>query len=107
MTRGRVVDKGGKKGDWIIRDPAVAAAAAKCWLARFQGVIIIDGSYHPETCSMCEYDVDSLLAAIREFNAWSGIMPGKDPVPMRAEVEGFLTLPREEQARAVRAVQYE
>lgn len=92
----------------VIRDPAVASAAAKCWLARFQGVIYIDpGSYHPERCSLCEYDMDYLMAMLREFLAWSGLKPGKDPVPLRAEVEGFLTLPATEQARAVRAVQYE
>lgn len=108
MSRGRVVIKEpGTRISQVIRDPAVASAAAKCWLARFQGIIIIEGAFHPETCSLCEYDMDDLLAAIKEFLKWSGISPGKDPVPMRAEVEGFLTLPREEQARAVRAVQYE
>ena len=92
----------------VIRDPAVASAAAKCWLARFQGdESLIGGSYHPGPCSLCGYDLDYLMAAIKEFLAWSGLQPGKDPVPLRAEVEGFLTLPREEQARAVRAVQYE
>lgn len=108
MARGRVREaaSGGIKGTEVIRDPAVASAAAKCWLARFQGMVIIDGSYHPEPCSLCEYDMDYLIGAVREFLAWSGHQPGKDPVPLRQEVEGFLTLPREEQARAVRAIQY-
>jgi hypothetical protein len=95
----------------VIRDPAVAVAAGKCWLSRWGdlkiGVEITSDSFHPKECVFCAYDMRFLVESIDEFMDWSGLRPTKDPTPLRAEVEGFLTLSPEEQARAVWDVQYE
>ena len=95
----------------VIRDPAVAIACGKCWLSRWGalkiGIEIPADSFHPKPCNFCDYDMGYLVEAIDEFLEWSGLRIGKDPKPLRAEVEGFLTLPADEQARAVTLVQYE
>jgi hypothetical protein len=97
-----------------IRDPAIAVAAAKCWLARWNGgrgarvAGLNMTTFHPEECGFCEYPVDRLMASIEHFVAWSGldedVLPG-DPMPLRDQVESFLSLPRQEQARLVTKAQ--
>jgi len=105
MTRGRVS---------VIRDPAIASAAAKCWLARWHkgsgartiGIPIT--SFHPQDCGFCEYPTDKLIESVDEFVKWSGLKPPtsiSEPVAMRESVEMFLTLPAHEQKRLVEKAQ--
>jgi hypothetical protein len=105
MTRGRVS---------VIRDPAIASAAAKCWLARWHkgagakmaGISI--SSFHPQDCGFCEYPTDKLIESVDEFVEWAGLKPPTsvgEPVAMRESVEMFLTLPRHEQSRLVQKAQ--
>jgi hypothetical protein len=115
-ARGRVeAPPVGKVGgpDTFIRDPAFAAAAAKCFLTRRFGRsvagIIAD---HPGECVFCEYDLDYLAGRLDEFNEWAGLKgetnhDPNDPLvrPLRADVEGFMMLPRDEQLNLVRAAQ--
>lgn len=97
MSRGR---------EGVIRDPSNAIAAAKCWLSRWRSIALIgikSESIHPGECGWCEYEPDFLIDAVREFGSWSGSTG--EGVPLRPEVEAFLTLPYEEQAVQVRRAQ--
>ena len=105
MTRGRVS---------VIRDPAIASAAAKCWLARWhkgQGMRVMGipiTSFHPQDCGFCEYPVDKLIESVDEFVKWAGLKPPEtigEPVAMRESVEMFLMLPASEQNRLVQKAQ--
>jgi hypothetical protein len=98
----------------VIRDPAIASAAAKCWLARWHkgtgarlvGIPIT--SFHPQDCGFCEYPADRLVESIGEFIEWAGLKPPTsigEPTAMRGEVEMFLTLPSHEQKRLVEKAQ--
>jgi hypothetical protein len=101
------------KDDAVIRDPAFAAAAGKCWLARMMGgkvgSVVAD---HPEECSFCEFDPEYLIDRIEEFLRWAGldavdeIKRGEPEVrPLRATVEAFQMMGAEEQRRLVRKAQ--
>lgn len=105
MSRGRVS---------VIRDPAIAVAAAKCWLARWHkgggakmvGVPV--NSFHPADCGFCEYPTDRLIAAVSEFREWAGLEPPEfmdQPIAVRDTVETFLGLPSHEQKRLVMKAQ--
>jgi len=105
VTRGRVS---------VIRDPAIASAAAKCWLARWykgkgmKAIGIPITSFHPQDCGFCEYPVDKLIESVDEFVKWAGLKPQTaidEPVAMRESVEMFLTLPSHEQSRLVQKAQ--
>lgn len=102
MSRGRVS---------VIRDPAIAVAAAKCHLARWkmgQVLGIATNAFHPEECGFCDYPADRLAEAITEFANWAGLYQTKksdEPLPVRDDVERFLMLPREEQHRLVEKAQ--
>jgi hypothetical protein len=96
----------------VIRDPAHAAAAAKCWLFRKMGKIGPISPNHPEPCAWCEFDLDYILEKIAEFNEWAGFedidrFDVGDPLvrPIRPSVENFMQLPRPEQGRLVRVAQ--
>lgn len=104
------------RGVAAVRDPAVAIAGAKCWLARWNGgegaraAGLQVASFHPRPCEFCQVSTDGLIRMIEEFLVWSGITPperftDETITPLRAEVEGFLTLPTEEQERLVAEAQ--
>lgn len=96
MSRGRVS---------VIRDPAIAVAAAKCHLARWHDMKgILPNGFHPEDCGFCDYPADRLAEAVVEFSNWAGLHQTKtsdETVAVRVDVERFLSLPREEQSRLV------
>jgi hypothetical protein len=54
-------------------------------------------SYHPNECRFCEWTDSEITAALADFNEWAGIKTTKYP----PEVEAFLMLSAEEQARLV------
>lgn len=100
----------------ILRDPAAAIAAAKCWLARwndgagarFAGLQV--ATFHPRACDYCSAPPEALIDLIENFLVWSGIQPperftDEGLTPLRADVEGFLTLPQEEQEKLVQEAQ--
>jgi hypothetical protein len=100
------------RGRSVIRDPAVAIAASKCWLASMMnkagalpGVPPLD-SFHPAECTFCDFDRDGIIQALEEFAAWAGISKDEE-TPMRAEIERFLTLPGYQQSAFVRRAQGE
>lgn len=105
MNRGRVAE---------IRDPAVAIAAGKCWMARWRkgGMFLITGvpinSFHPAPCGFCEYPPDKLAGALEEFVDWARLKAPRtmgETTELRAEIEMFQTLPKEEQQRLVERAQ--
>ena len=90
-----------------IRDPAIAVAAAKCWLARWgnlDGVPV--GSYHPREYGFCEYPEKRLIDAVAGFIAWAD-PPAEmgEPVALQSSVEAFLALSRQEQSVLVQKAQ--
>ena len=98
-----------------IRDPAIATAAAKCWLSRWQGgkamkrmVGVPTDSFHPTDCGFCDYPPERLIEAVSEFVEWGGLLPERfmtDPIVVRESIEMFLTLPSHEQLRLVQKAQ--
>lgn len=85
----------------VIRDPAVAVAAAKCWLAsRGGGGLLPVDSFHPKECTFCEFDRDGIIEAVTEFVAWAGIATDEER-PLRGAVEAFMTINPEAQSRQV------
>lgn len=92
----------------VIRDPAVAIAAGKCWIARWGSRKILGGlpvdSFHPEDCAFCDLDPTYLIEAIDEFMNWSGLRDGDD-AELERPVEAFLQLNAEAQASVVREAQ--
>lgn len=97
----------------LIRDPAYAVAAAKCWLSRTRQKF---GAHHPEECSMCDIPAGDLIASLTEFATWSGLNYREntydpyDPVTteLREEVERWVRLPqREQRARVMKAQGYD
>jgi hypothetical protein len=100
----------------VIRDPAVAIAAAKCWMARWQGKRSFSSiaampdlnKAHPDECGFCEYPPDYLMQALEEFVEWAGFKSSDTNLELaqvRTEIEAFTTLPPEMQAEAVRRAQ--
>jgi len=92
----------------VIRDPANAAAAAKCWLGRTKGPLGL-GAFHPEECDFCHEEPAILIRALHEFADWSGLnwrSERYDPAApnwtqLRPEIAEFTRLPREQQAKLV------
>ncbi len=63
--------------DAVIRDPAFAAAAGKCWLARMMGGRVGNVvAAHPTECAWCEFPPEYLIDRISEFLHWAGAEPG-------------------------------
>lgn len=101
------------KDDSVIRDPAFAAAAGKCWIARMMGGRVGSAlADHPEECAFCEFPPEYLVGRIEEFMHWAGLnpvdefKPGEPMVrPLRSSVEVFQMLPTAEQQRLVRRAQ--
>jgi hypothetical protein len=101
------------KDDVIIRDPAFAAAAGKCWLSRMMGGRVGSAvADHPLECSFCKFDLDYLCDRIEEFLHWAGMeridehRPGEPTVyPVRTEIESFMMQTKTEQERLVRKAQ--
>jgi hypothetical protein len=101
VSRGRVS---------VIRDPAIAVAAAKCWMARWNGgrsakmVGLTVNSFHPAECGFCDFPAERLIEAVDEFNTWAGLKPPRfigESSAVRDTVETFLSLPVHEQKRLV------
>lgn len=93
------------RGKFLLRNPADAIAAAKCWLAtwagRAPGVGDVE-SFHPTECSFCELPRDLLVQALEEFKNWAHISDDIDEgTPLRLEMETWLALPDAEQRRQV------
>lgn len=94
-----------------IRDPAIAIAASKCYLARTTAHLIMGtaiNSFHPKPCSFCDLETERLAGLLNEYMGWSGLRPARtadDVIPIRPEVERFEMLPREEQRRLVTKAQ--
>lgn len=96
----------------VLRDPATAIAAAKCFLSRTQNRLSL-GAFHSEECDFCETSLDVLIRALEEFGTWSGISYREtryDPLnpalrAWRPEIESFAQLPREEQLKMVEVAQ--
>lgn len=104
MSRGQVTTKA------VLRDPATAIAAGKCVLSRWHRgkaatlVGISVSSFHPSECGFCEYPIEQLMEALREFNGWAGLVEPStldEPRPVRQEVEMFLSLPDKDQQTLV------
>ena len=100
--------------DAVIRDPAHAVAASKCWISRRWGGPLAQSAVaeHTEECAWCEFDPDYIIAKIEEFLEWAGLtrmdrLDSGDPLvrPLRAPVEGFMILSADEQRRLVRDAQ--
>lgn len=90
-----------------IRDPAVAIAVAKCWLASEYGRSLPGipvTAFHPEECPFCEFDRDGMMEALEEFVAWSGISSDEE-TPLRLQIESWMTLPAEVQRQHVQRAQ--
>lgn len=112
MTREKRTER--KMDDSVIRDPAHAIAAGKCWIARRWGGLLAESAIadHPTDCAWCEFEPDYIIEKIEEFQEWAGLTRSDtvdtgDPLvrPLRASVEGFAMLPVEEQRRLVRDAQ--
>lgn len=91
----------------LLRDPAMAAAIAKCLIARLEPKSRITAQAHPMQCRWCKYPFVKLGEALDEFNQWAGWLgldqpPGnQDPdwPTLEPMVEAFMRLPYEEQIR--------
>lgn len=92
-----------------IRDPEVAIAAAKCWLARWGGSVLDHipvAAHHPRPCGFCEYPSDKLIDLVAEFMAWADPpTPMGEPSALRPELEAFLALSQRQQRRLVNKAQ--
>jgi len=81
----------------MITDPAGAAAAGKCYLARNRAAdrLALD-AFHPRECAWCDYPLEQLATWLAEFNRWAGWVrdEGRYTEP---EVRRFTHLPRPEQ----------
>jgi len=90
----------------MITDPAAAAAAGKCYIARNRAAdkLAID-SFHPGPCEWCPYPIAKIAGWLADFNRWAGWTPGEgrytDP-----EVQRFVALPRPEQRARTHAAAY-
>lgn len=91
MSRGRIP---------FVREPAAGVALAQCVLARMFPAGIDDvplNSYHQTECRFCVLTDAEATTILKDFDDWAGTMTGIYP----PEVEAFLMLPAEEQARLV------
>lgn len=82
----------------MILEPASAVAVAKCLVARsrpISGVTLPD--YHPRPCVWEDFSRDDLSRMLADFHVESR---------GHIDVERFQSLPRDHQARLVRAAQY-
>ena len=102
MSRGR---------DAEVRDPAIAIAAGKCWLARWNDgsfLRVPNTSFHPQECGFCDVPDSTLMKMLNEFLDWANLRPSNqmdDVSALRAEIEMFQTLPVDEQKRLVAKAQ--
>jgi len=89
----------------VVRNPAVAIAMSKCWLADWKDSLpSID--FHPDTCAFCDTPRDLLMKQLEEFKTWSGVSDiVTEEQPLRLEIEQWETLPVHEQVRLVRKAQ--
>lgn len=90
-----------------ITDPAAAAAAGKCYLARVGREMLPEdrqvNEAHPRPCEWCAYPPQVLIDNLIEFNSWAGYDSSKGTYA-EPEVKRFATLPRQDQrARSHRA----
>lgn len=103
MTQERLFDKPEIKHDKkLLRDPAMAAAIAKCCVYHMEPNTGIAIQVHPGPCRFCEFPFDKKIAAVRDFYQWAGfatITPDDGWPSIEPSVEAFMQLPREEQAR--------
>jgi hypothetical protein len=56
----------------LLRDPAMAAAVAKCIIVRLEPATKIARQAHPQPCRFCRFPIDKLIPALLEFNEWAG-----------------------------------
>lgn len=84
---------GGRTPRKPIRDPVMAVAVARCYMADHLAYA------HRETCRYCRVPNERKIAAVIEFNTW------RDEEP-RMEVEAFMALDPEEQRRLVEEHMY-
>lgn len=95
-----------------ITDPAAAAAAAKCWLARSphtEGTPLerMIGAHHPRVCEWCHFPLQTLIDYLVEFNAWAGFVADHHGERYtEPEVRRFQSLDRAEQRRRVHRAAY-
>ena len=91
----------------FVRDPAMAAAIAKCIMASVEPSSRLIFQVHPSPCRYCEFSFERRLRALLEFNEWAGWAaldkpPGlvdPDWPTLEPQVEAFMRLPYEEQLR--------
>lgn len=99
------------RGRMTVRDPAMAIAMAKCWLASWMPPgaeafgLPPESSFHPDACGFCDMPRDLLVQMLEEFQTWSLISVYDDEVPLRAEIEAWQTLSPEQQNFKVRQAQ--
>lgn len=112
-----MLDRGKVERVGVIRDPSIAAAAAKCWLWRWTkqihkidreglGPALMKLHAEEEPCNFCDYPADGLVIALEEFVGWAGLTKDSDVTSLRPELEAFIMLPPQEQRRHVLAAQY-
>ena len=93
-----------------VRDPAMAVAMAKCWLASWTsrakaanvrtGLPPVD-SFHGYECGFCDVPRDIIIRQLEEFTTWSGISSYDEDIPLRAEIESWEMVHSDEQKRRV------
>lgn len=87
----------------LLRDPAIAAAVAKCCVKQLAPNDGISYQVHPTECRWCRYPLERKLEAVREFVRWAGFNNITNENPdwpvLEPSVEAFMQLPRIEQAR--------
>ncbi len=86
----------------LLRDPAMAAAIAKCLVARMEPATRLSRQAHPMECRWCKYPFGRLADALNDFNTWAGWEslnqpPGDPDAMLEPQVEAFMRLPYEEQ----------
>jgi len=85
----------------VIRNPAIAVAMAKCWLADWKATIPA-ANFHPDTCAYCDTPRDLLMKQLEEFRDWAGISVIElEESPLRMEIEQWETMPVAEQTRLI------
>jgi hypothetical protein len=90
-----------------ITDPAAAAAAAQCYLARTWvsggGIGQAIASRHPRACDWCPYPTTELIRLVDEYNRRSFDGEGRPTDPV---LRSFMSRPRRDQRVAVHIAQY-
>jgi hypothetical protein len=75
-----------------------AEALGVCWVATYSGSMKPTGwdGLHSLACGWCDYDQDTKLAAIEDYNAWMG---------NERQRKDFFALPRSVRHRLIRDAQ--